>query len=77
LSKVANGIGLALFALWGASAINELAAQTPGKPISIVGQLFFSAGLPSFILLLIIVWFKKKPVKNTKKRAKGKRAVRN
>jgi len=73
LSKVANGIGLALFALWGASAMNELAARAPGEPISIIGQLFFSAGLPCFILFLIIAWLKKQPVKNTKKRAKQKK----
>ena len=53
-------MGLALFALWGASTINELVARAPGEPISIAGQLFFSAGLPYFILILFIVWLKKK-----------------
>lgn len=48
---------MALLALWGASAVNELAAQTPGRPISVVSALFFSAGLPAFIILLVMQIF--------------------
>lgn len=77
MNKIAMGIGLVLFALWGVSAINALAARAPGQPISIVDQLFFSAGLPSLVFFLIIAWFKKKPVKNTGKRGKRKGVVRN
>lgn len=64
---------MALLAFWGASAVNELAAQAPGQPISVVSALFFSAGLPSFIILLVMIWFMKMPVKPTKKSRKRKR----
>ena len=64
---------MALLALWGASAVNELVAQAPGRPISVVSALFFSAGLPSFIFLLVMMWFMKKPVKPTRKRHRRKR----
>ena len=59
MNKVAKGIGLTLFVLWGASAAYEIAARAPGESISIFGQLFFSVGLPYFVFFLIILWFMK------------------
>ena len=65
---------MALLAFWGASAVNEMVAQVPGRPISVVSALFFSAGLPSFILFLVMMWFTKMPAKSARKWRKRKKS---
>ena len=55
--KHLHRVGWLLFALWAASTAWELYARGPGEPISILGQLLFSVGLPYFVLFMILRWF--------------------
>lgn len=58
--KTLKILGIIFLLLWGASTTWELMEREPGETISIFGQLFFSVGLPYFILFLILLWFLKR-----------------